>query len=194
MIVMQLMTLAPNQTGHRDDPARSRRRRGFRAYRPGRDAMPTLEEITYDIGRASLAEQEAFVRDLRHRTGTLLAAQAVVASFLGGSALQRAPLSLFGWLAIVALVVMTAAAAVVLAPWRIGFTIDAHVLYRRLRPWVDAELGEGTAGWLATAGFAFQDLRGRNERAVRRLSVLSGALSILLVVETGLWILELGVR
>jgi hypothetical protein len=51
--------------------------------------MPTLEEITYDAGRAALADQESVVAGIRQRTGTLLAAQALVASFLGGTAIKE---------------------------------------------------------------------------------------------------------
>jgi hypothetical protein len=69
--------------------------------------MPTLEEITYDAGRAALADQESVVYGIRQRTGTPMAAQALVASFLGGTAINGhgfhvwAPLlwqrSLVGW-------------------------------------------------------------------------------------------------
>jgi len=48
--------------------------------------MPCLEEITYDLGRAELADQESLVSGIRARTGTLVATQALVASFLGGEA------------------------------------------------------------------------------------------------------------
>jgi hypothetical protein len=43
--------------------------------------MPALEEITYEAGRAALADQESLVSGIRQRTGTLLAAHALVASF-----------------------------------------------------------------------------------------------------------------
>lgn len=45
--------------------------------------MPTLEEITYEAGRHALSDQDALVSGIRQRTGTLLAAHALVASFLG---------------------------------------------------------------------------------------------------------------
>jgi hypothetical protein len=48
--------------------------------------MPRLEEIAYDAGRAALSEQETLVAGVRSRTGTLLAAYALVASFLGATA------------------------------------------------------------------------------------------------------------
>jgi hypothetical protein len=41
--------------------------------------MGTLEQVTYDAGRHALADQEAFVADIRQRAGTLLAAHALVA-------------------------------------------------------------------------------------------------------------------
>ena len=47
--------------------------------------MPALEEITYEAGRAALADQESLVSGIRQRTGTLLAAHALVASFLGAT-------------------------------------------------------------------------------------------------------------
>ena len=50
--------------------------------------MLTLEEITFQAGRDALADQEAVVAGVRQRTGTLLAAQALVASFLGGTAIS----------------------------------------------------------------------------------------------------------
>jgi hypothetical protein len=38
----------------------------------------TLEEITYEAGRSALADQESLVAGIRQRTGTLLAAHALV--------------------------------------------------------------------------------------------------------------------
>jgi hypothetical protein len=50
--------------------------------------VQALEEITYEAGRAMLADQDASVAGIRQRTGTLLAAHALVASFLGGTAIS----------------------------------------------------------------------------------------------------------
>jgi hypothetical protein len=50
--------------------------------------MPTLEEITYEAGRSALADQELLVSGVRQRTGTLLAAHALVASFLGATVVR----------------------------------------------------------------------------------------------------------
>lgn len=48
-----------------------------------------LEEIAYEAGRDALADQEALVAGVRQRTGTLLAAHALVASFLGATTIPR---------------------------------------------------------------------------------------------------------
>ena len=61
--------------------------------------MKTLEEVTYEAGRDALADQEALVAGIRQRTGTLLAAHALVASFLGATTIRAVGLHPLGWLA-----------------------------------------------------------------------------------------------
>jgi hypothetical protein len=99
-----------------------------RAYR---GVMPTLEEITYEAGRSALADQESLVAGIRQRTGTLLAAHALVASFLGATTVKAQGLQVLGWFAVVALLLGLVAAATLLAPWRLKFAVDARELYRR---------------------------------------------------------------
>ncbi len=72
------------------DPALARLRVPFaRHCRMGvRRQMQMLEQITYDAGRQALADQESLVAGIQQRTGTLLAAHALVASFLGGATLR----------------------------------------------------------------------------------------------------------
>jgi len=96
-------------------------------------AMPTLEEVTYEAGRGALADQESLVAGIRQRTGTLLAAHALVASFLGATTLRDRGLSALGWVALVALVLGLVAAAILLGPWRLGFAMDARKLFDQLR-------------------------------------------------------------
>jgi len=59
--------------------------------------MRTLEDITYEAGRSALADQEGLVTGIRQRTGTLLAAHALVASFLGATAVRARGLHALGW-------------------------------------------------------------------------------------------------
>jgi hypothetical protein len=60
--------------------------------------VKTLEEITYEAGRDALADQESLVAGVRQRTGTLLAAQALVASLLGGATIKAYGFGLRVWL------------------------------------------------------------------------------------------------
>jgi hypothetical protein len=155
--------------------------------------MPTLEEITYEAGRAALADQETLVAGVRQRTGTLLAAHALVASFLGATAVQDKGLHALGWLALAALVLGLIVAAVLLAPWRMKFAVDARELYDELYEQAALEAPADTLGWLAAAGYGYQDLREENADRVRRMSWLSGALGVLMVMQTVLWLAALAV-
>lgn len=66
--------------------------------------MATLEDNTYDAGCHALADQEALVAGIGQRTGTLLAAHALVASFLGGATIRVAGLDALGSIALATLV------------------------------------------------------------------------------------------
>lgn len=60
--------------------------------------------MTYDAGRHALADQETLVSGIRQPTGTLLAANALVASFLGSVTIRAQGLKALSWIALVALV------------------------------------------------------------------------------------------
>jgi hypothetical protein len=156
--------------------------------------MRTLEEITYEAGRGALADQESRVAGIRQRTGTLLAADALVASFLGGTTLRDKGLSTFGWVALVALVLGLVAAAILLAPWQLRFAVDARKLYDDFYTRAATEAPAGTLGWLAAAGYSYQALHEDNVARVRRMSWLSGALGALMVAQTLAWLAALVVH
>lgn len=153
--------------------------------------MPTLEEITYEAGRSALSDQESTVAGIRQRTGTLLAAHALVASFLGSTAVRSHGLHAWSWIALTALMLGLLTAAVLLAPWSLEFAIDARYVYRKLYQQASDEADEGTLGWLAAAGYGYQDLRAMNAGKVWRMSVLSGALGVLMVLQTLAWLAAL---
>jgi len=156
--------------------------------------VPTLEEITYQAGRAALADQESLVVGIRQRTGTLLAAQALVASFLGGAAIKADGFGIWGWLAVISLVLGLAVAAVVLAPWKLKFAIDASDLYEELYQQASAEAEAETLGWLASAGYTYQALRVENSARVTSISTMSAVLSMLMIVQTIMWLAALGLH
>jgi hypothetical protein len=151
----------------------------------------TLEEITYEAGRSALADQESLV--VRQRTGTLLAAHALVASFLGATTVRAQGLHALSWVALAALVVGLVAAAILLAPWQLKFAVDARELYDALYEQALAEAQADTLGWLAAAGYGYQTLREENAQKVTSMSWLSGALGVLMVAQTLAWLAALAV-
>jgi hypothetical protein len=153
--------------------------------------MPALEEITYEAGRSALADQESIVTGIRQRTGTLLAAHALVASFLGATTVRAQGLHALGWVAVAALLLGLVAAAILLAPWRLKFAVDARELYDELYEQAAAEAQADTLGWLATAGYSYQALREENAPKVRGMSLLSGTLGVLMVLQTLAWLTAL---
>jgi hypothetical protein len=135
--------------------------------------VPRLGEITYDAGRAALADQESLVAGVRQRTGTLLAAHALVASFLGATTVRAHGLQSWGWVALVVLVLGLVVAAILLAPWRLKFAVNARELYDELYEQAVAEAPQETLGWLAAAGYGYQRLREENAVRVKLMSALS---------------------
>ncbi len=95
--------------------------------------------------------------------------------------------------ALAALVTGLMAAAVLLAPWRLKFAVDATDLYSQLYPQAAEEAGSDTLGWLAAAGYGYQALREENARRVRLMSFLSGALAVVMVVQTVAWLAALAI-
>jgi hypothetical protein len=157
-----------------------------------------LEEITYEAGRDALADQESLVAGIRQRTGTLLAAHALVASFLGATTIRATTiradgLGVWGWIALAALVVGLITAAVLLAPWDLKFAVDAEQLYDELYDRAADEADAGTLGWLAEAGYGYQALRVENSTKVRRMSRISGVLGVMMIAQTLAWLAALAV-
>jgi uncharacterized membrane protein len=158
--------------------------------------MQTLEQIAYDAGRTALADQQTLVAAIQQRTGTLLAAHALVASFLGSATLRERGLSVPALLAVISLGIALIIAAVLLGPWRLRFAIDAHDLYEDLRrgitpcvitPGAAAEAPDASAA----AGFFYQQLQRDNASRVRRMSGLLGILAALMICQTLAWLTAL---
>ena len=59
-----------------------------------------LHQLAYELSLRSLSQQESVLNELRERTGTLLAASSLVASFLGARAIGEG----LGWATVVALI------------------------------------------------------------------------------------------
>lgn len=129
---------------------------------------------------------------VRLRTGTLLAAHALVASFLGATTVRAQGLTAFGWVALVGLVGGLVIAAVLLAPWHMKFALNAPEIYQQLCERAGNE-ADDTLGWLVVAGFGYKRLRVANAAKVRLMSWLLGALGVLMVVQTLAWLAALAI-
>ena len=153
--------------------------------------MPRLEEIVYQAGRDALADQDAVVTGIRQRTGTLLAAHALVASFLGATTVQAKGLHGWSWWAVAALVTGLAIAAVLLSNWNLRFAIDAPELYEELYTAAADEAEDETLGWLVSAAYGYQTLRGSNAFRVKLMGRLLTILGVLMVLQTLFWLAAL---
>ncbi len=155
--------------------------------------MPRLEEITYDIARAALAEQEGFVNGIRLRAGTLVATQALVASFLGRAALDEGPLNAWGWGAMTILSLGLVLATAVLAPWPMHFALGAMETYDDVADQMPDRPSDDALEWLLRIAFTYVAVVDRNQQRVSWLTWATSGLVVATIVQTGLWIVAIGV-
>ena len=116
-----------------------------------------LEQLSYEPANDALKEQDRSLDEVRSRTGTLLAASSVVASFLGGRALDAVG---FDWANVLALSAFAATAVLsvyVLFPrqglarslsgpavyeYFIGAAVDLAEAHRQLAYWMQDAYAE----------------------------------------------------
>jgi hypothetical protein len=114
-----------------------------------------LSELAYDSAIRALDLQERGIEQLRARTGTLLAASSLTASFLGALAVQRS--ATFGALDALGLIAMVSSIALcvyVLLPKRgFVFSLSDPAVYEKLFESVRtsrSSTGDLSTGWRAT--------------------------------------------
>jgi hypothetical protein len=91
-----------------------------------------LAQIAYEASQRALDKQERLLDEIRSRTGLLLAASSLAASFLGRPALEAEPASL-AVLALVAFLLSIATSIYVLLPKRnLVFSLIGSTLYEAL--------------------------------------------------------------
>ena len=150
--------------------------------------MPRLlAEIAYERAVHALSQQEAALNELRGRTGTLLAAEALTTSFLGAAAIQHGVLALPGRLALTCFAISLGAALFVLVPWRgLRFSLTGSLLYERLYECEEdeEEVHRRAAYWL-------EELWRENELVIARLYPLFTSSAAALVLELALWAIAL---
>lgn len=150
--------------------------------------MPRLlAEIAYERAVHALSQQEAAINELRSRTGTLLAAEALTTSFLGAAAVQHGALALPGRLAITCFGISLGAALLVLLPWRgLQFSLKGSLLYESLRVYEEneEEIHRRATYWL-------EELWRENELVIARLYPLFTSSAATLVLELVFWAVAL---
>lgn len=93
----------------------------------------SLAEIAYEASLRSLDKQEELLDEVRARTGLLLAASSLAASFLGRPALERAEPTIIA-LALLAFAISTGASIYILLPKtkRFIFSLQGSAVYEKL--------------------------------------------------------------
>jgi hypothetical protein len=84
-------------------------------------AEATYEQLAYDAAQRALDKQERLLEELRSRTGLLLAAASVAASFLGREAFADDPRRGFAFIAVLAFLMSVGASVYILLPKRNKF-------------------------------------------------------------------------
>jgi len=145
--------------------------------------MASLEHRAYETALRSLDVQERGLAELRSRTGTLLAASSLTASFLGAATVQQTKhLHTAEWLAIAALATSIFLAVYVLLP-KSGFifSLNAVTLYEELYDiGEEVEVDRRLAYWLE--GFWKE-----NQAKIETLSTLFFVAAIALLLQLGFW-------
>jgi hypothetical protein len=151
--------------------------------------MAKLEQEAHRIAAHALQQQEQALTELRTRTGTLLTAASLIASFLGGQALAREGLSVWIILALVAFGISVVLCIYVLLPKDgLIFAVDAPEAYEALYGVRedDDEVDRRLAYWL-------QSFREENHPTVQRLTRAFELAGFALLAEIGLLALSLAV-
>lgn len=144
--------------------------------------MATLEQTTYELAIRALAQQEQALTEIRSRTGTLLTASSLIASFLGAQAIARSGLNAWIVLALIAFGVSVVLSIYVLLPKDgLIFALDAPETYEALYDVRDdeEEFARRLAYWI-------QGFREANHPTVQRLTRTFELASGALLVEIGL--------
>lgn len=151
------------------------------------DDAAALHQLAYELSSRALQQQEGALNELRARTGTLLAASSLVASFLGARAVADEG---NGWLTVLALLVFAgsvAASAYILLP-KAGliFALRGSVLLEAERddPGGLPETYRRLAYWL-------ESYRDENARTVDRLLGMYRAATGAVVIQVTVWTLKI---
>ena len=147
--------------------------------------MPSsVAEAGYELSQSAISEQSERLGELRGRTGTLLAAASLAASFLGGQVIRAGDVGVVGGLALLGYLVCVGACIKVLLPHRLVFAFRGSALIDAARETgndLEATL-EAATGWFEAF---LEDNRIELERLTRWYTIACLALG----AEIMLWLL-----
>lgn len=150
---------------------------------PGFSSL-ALSELSYDAAVRALDLQERAVEQLRARTGTLLAASSLTASFLGAQALQRGNgLGVLGAAALISLACSVSLCVYVLLPKKgFKFSVNATTLYEELFEFADdeGEVRRRLAYWL-------EDFWAQNQDKIDDLGSYFFGAAVALMLQLVFW-------
>jgi len=146
-----------------------------------------LYRVSYDLALRALSHQESVLNELRARTGTLLAASSLVASFLGARAATTAGHSWLTVLGLVAFAITILGGLYILMP-RSGliFALRGTVL-------LEEEFGEpgGLPEVHRRLAYWLEGYRDDNQRIIERLFRVFSAAALGVLAEVILWATQL---
>ena len=147
--------------------------------------MPSsVAEAGYELSQSAIGEQSERLGELRGRTGTLLAAASLAASFLGGQAIRAGDLGIVGGFALLAYLVCVGACIKVLLPHRLVFAFRGSALIDAAR-----ETGNDLEATLEAATGWFEAFLEGNRIELERLTRWYTIACLALGAEIVLWLL-----
>jgi hypothetical protein len=142
----------------------------------------SIEELSFQLTTAALAEQERALNALRTRAGTVIAAASVSASFLGAK-VNASSLDAWAILALLAFVLCLGSAIWVLLPHELVFAFRG----RTLMAVSDHEGVEDVAQAYRAANAWIEPYLDANRDKIGSLSTWFATSCVLLAVEVILW-------
>lgn len=144
-----------------------------------------LAQLAYELALRGLTQQETAVAELRSRTGTLLTAASLLATFLGAIAIDREGLGVLSILALTAYAGSGVLSVWILLPKQgFVFRLSGPELYEREYGLPLEEIHRRLAYWIE--GYAVA-----NQQIVRRLQLAFRIAAAALLAEAVLWGLHL---
>jgi hypothetical protein len=150
----------------------------------------SLEQLAYETSAQALRQQEGLLSDLRGRTGTLLTAASLVASFLGGRAIDVEGLSALNIVGGLAYLATIAISVYLLAPnSALEFAIRGSETYEYF-----VQRGIELEDARRTLAYWIDERHAKNKRRIDFLILLFATACLAFVPEVVFWSLSLALH